>query len=114
MKAAVVRAFGEPLVIKERPDPEPRQANTGYGTDGGYSEKMLARADFAQPVPEGVSAFDAAPLTCAGVCTIQIPIFDTVLNGTSVIGSIVNTRQNLAVLRGAVRARIVFDLGTGR
>jgi propanol-preferring alcohol dehydrogenase len=23
MKAAVVRAFGEPLVIEERPDPEP-------------------------------------------------------------------------------------------
>ncbi len=23
MKAAVVRSFGEPLVIKERPDPEP-------------------------------------------------------------------------------------------
>jgi propanol-preferring alcohol dehydrogenase len=76
--------------------------------------------------------------------TIQVPIFDTVLNGTSVIGSIVGTRQDLAevfqlhaagrtkvicetrpldtvnesideVLRGEVKARIVFDLlGTGR
>ncbi|ODA70517.1 Alcohol dehydrogenase [Streptomyces sp. AVP053U2] len=74
--------------------------------------------------------------------TIQVPIFDTVLNGTSVIGSIVGTRQDLAevfqlhaadrtkviqetrpltavnesideVLRGHVKARIVFDLGTG-
>jgi len=72
-----------------------------------------------------------------------VPIFDTVLNGTSVIGSIVGTRQDLAevfqlhaagrtrviseirsldtvnesiddVLRGQVKARIVFDLGTGR
>ncbi|MFE3854330.1 zinc-dependent alcohol dehydrogenase [Streptomyces griseorubiginosus] len=335
MKAAVVRAFGEPLVIEERPDPEPgpgqvrirveasglchtdihaahgdwpvkpnppfvpghegvglveklgdgvthlsvgqrvavpwlgkacgrcehclsgwetlceRQVNTGYGCDGGYAEKMLAWADFAQPVPEGVSAVEAAPLTCAGVTTykalkvagvrpaqlvaisgigglghlavqyakiagatvaaidvtdeklelaaalgadlvidarkddvgkvleehggahaaialavdeeafaavnsglrrggklvmvalpargtIQVPIFDTVLNGTSVIGSIVGTRQDLAevfrlhatgrtkviydtrpltavneaiaeVLRGEVKARIVFD-----
>lgn len=340
MKAAVVRAFGEPLVIEERPDPEPgpgqvrirveasglchtdihaahgdwpvkpappfvpghegvglveelgdgvthlsvgqrvavpwlgkacgrcehclsgwetlceQQINTGYGCDGGYAEKMLAWADFAQPVPQGVTAVDAAPLTCAGVTTykalkvadvkptqlvaisgvgglghlavqyakiagatvaaidvtddklelaaelgaditidarkhdvgevlkryggahaaialavnedafaavnsglrrggklvmvalpahgtIQVPIFDTVLNGTSVIGSIVGTRQDLAevfqlhaagrtrvisetrplssvnasiddVLRGQIKARIVFDLGTGR
>ncbi|OIJ68678.1 zinc-dependent alcohol dehydrogenase [Streptomyces mangrovisoli] len=155
MKAAVVRAFGEPLVIEERPDPEPgpgqvrvrveasglchtdihaahgdwpvkpsppfvpghegvgivealgddvthleigqrvavpwlgyacgrcehcrsgwetlceQQVNTGYGCDGGHAEKMLARADFAQPVPDGVSAFDAAPLTCAGVTTYK-------------------------------------------
>ncbi|MGX1546841.1 zinc-dependent alcohol dehydrogenase [Streptomyces adustus] len=337
MKAAVVRAFGRPLVIEDRPDPVPgpgqvrvrveasglchtdihaahgdwpvkpsppfvpghegvglveelgvgvthlsvgqrvampwlgwacgrcehcrsgwetlceQQINTGYGCDGGYAEKMLAWADFAQPVPHGVSALDAAPLTCAGVTTykalkvagvrpaqlvaisgvgglghlavqyakiagatvaavdisdeklrlaaelgadlvidarkedvgavlkehggahaavalavnedsfaavnsglrrggklvmvalpahgtIQVPIFDTVLNGTSVIGSIVGTRQDLTevfelhaagrtkviyetrpldtvndsideVLRGEVKARIVFDLG---
>ena len=340
MKAAVVRAFGEPLVIEERPDPEPgpgqvrirveacglchtdihaahgdwpvkpsppfvpghegvglveelgdgvthlnvgqrvavpwlgkacgrcehclsgwetlceQQNNTGYGCDGGYAEKMLAWADFAQPVPQGVTAVAAAPLTCAGVTTykalkvadvkptqlvaisgvgglghlavqyakiagatvaaidvtdeklelaaelgadltidarkhdvgevlkryggahaaialavnedafaavnsglrrggklvmvalpahgtVQVPIFDTVLNGTSLIGSIVGTRQDLAevfqlhaagrtrvisetrplssvnasideVLRGQIKARIVFDLGTGR
>ncbi|CCK32505.1 Alcohol dehydrogenase [Streptomyces davaonensis JCM 4913] len=155
MKAAVVRAFGEPLVIEERPDPEPgpgqvrirveasglchtdihaahgdwpvkpnppfvpghegvglveqlgdgvthltvgqrvavpwlgracgrcehclsgwetlceQQINTGYGCDGGYAEKMLAWADFAQPVPQGVDPFDAAPLTCAGVTTYK-------------------------------------------
>ncbi|MGW6519614.1 zinc-dependent alcohol dehydrogenase [Streptomyces sp. NPDC054962] len=340
MKAAVVRAFGEPLVIEERPDPEPgpgqvrvrveasglchtdihaahgdwpvkpnppfvpghegvglvealgegathlalgqrvavpwlgracgrcehclsgwetlceQQINTGYGCDGGYAEKMLAWADFAQPVPDGISALEAAPLTCAGVTTykalkvadvrtaqlvaisgigglghlavqyakiagatvaaidvtdeklrlaaelgadividareenvgavlkrhggahaaialavndaafeavnsglrrggklvmvalpahgtVRVPIFDTVLNGTSVIGSIVGTRQDLAevfrlhaagrtkviyetrplasvnesideVLRGQVKARIVFDLGAQR
>ncbi|MER5604204.1 alcohol dehydrogenase catalytic domain-containing protein, partial [Streptomyces sp. NPDC002265] len=155
MKAAVVRAFGEPLVIEERPDPDPgpgqvrvrveasglchtdihaahgdwpvkpnppfvpghegvglvealgvgvthlavgqrvavpwlgkacgrcehclsgwetlceQQINTGYGCDGGHAEKMLAWADFAQPVPDGVSPFDAAPLTCAGVTTYK-------------------------------------------
>jgi propanol-preferring alcohol dehydrogenase len=229
-----------------------QQINTGYGCDGGYAEKMLAWADFAQPVPDGITAAEAAPLTCAGVTTykalkvadvrpsqlvaisgigglghlavqyakiagatvaaidvtddklrlaaelgadlvidartqdvaevlkqhggahaavalavdeaafaavnaglrrggklvmvalpahgtIQVPIFDTVLNGTSVIGSIVGTRQDLAevfqlhaagrtrviyetrplasvndsideVLRGEVKARIVFDL----
>ncbi|MCW2874338.1 zinc-dependent alcohol dehydrogenase, partial [Actinacidiphila oryziradicis] len=228
------------------------QVNTGYGCDGGYAEKMLAWADFAQPVPVGIDPLDAAPLTCAGVTTykalkvagvrpaqlvaisgvgglghlavqyakiagatvaaidvtdeklalaaelgadilidarkedpaevlkrhggahsaialavneaafgavnaglrrggklvmvalpahgtIQVPIFDTVLNGTSVIGSIVGTRQDLdevyqlhaagrtrviretrplesvnesieEVLRGQVKARIVFEL----
>jgi nucleotide-binding universal stress UspA family protein len=75
--------------------------------------------------------------------TVRVPIFDTVLNGTSVIGSIVGTRQDLTevfqlhaagqtqvicetrppasvnesideVLRGQVKARIVFDLDAGR
>jgi propanol-preferring alcohol dehydrogenase len=155
MKAAVVRAFGEPLVIEERPDPEPgpgqvlvrveasglchtdihaahgdwpvkptppfipghegvgivealgdgvthlavgqrvavpwlgwacgrcahclsgwetlceQQINTGYGCDGGYAEKMLASADFAALVPDGIDPRDAAPLTCAGVTTYK-------------------------------------------
>ena len=48
-----------------------QQINTGYGCDGGYAEKMLAWADFAQPVPEGISPRDAAPLTCAGVTTYK-------------------------------------------
>ncbi|MEU5218435.1 alcohol dehydrogenase AdhP [Streptomyces sp. NPDC020807] len=155
MKAAVVKALGEPLVIEERPDPVPgpgevrirveasglchtdihaahgdwpvkptppfvpghegvgvveelgkgvthlsvgqrvavpwlgwacgrcehcltgwetlceQQVNTGYGTDGAYAEKMLAYADFAQPVPDGVDPREAAPLTCAGVTTYK-------------------------------------------
>jgi len=32
--------------------------------------------------------------------TLRIPVFDTVLNGTSVIGSIVGTRADLAVVFG--------------
>ncbi|WP_338895183.1 alcohol dehydrogenase AdhP [Streptomyces sp. TG1A-60] len=155
MKAAVVRSFGQPLVIGERPDPEPgpgqvrirleasglchtdihaahgdwpvkptppfipghegvgivealgdgvnhlevgqrvavpwlgwacgrcehclsgwetlceQQQNTGYSVDGGYAEKMLAPADFAAVVPEGIDPRDAAPLTCAGVTTYK-------------------------------------------
>ncbi|MEU0990976.1 zinc-dependent alcohol dehydrogenase [Streptomyces sp. NPDC005953] len=48
-----------------------QQINTGYANDGGYAEKMLAWADFAQVVPEGISPRDAAPLTCAGVTTYK-------------------------------------------
>ncbi|GAA3046161.1 alcohol dehydrogenase AdhP [Streptomyces roseofulvus] len=47
------------------------QINTGYGTDGAYAEKMLAHADFALPVPDGVDPREAAPLTCAGVTTYK-------------------------------------------
>ncbi|MGW0752800.1 alcohol dehydrogenase catalytic domain-containing protein [Streptomyces sp. NPDC002587] len=48
-----------------------QQVNTGYGVDGGYAEKMLAHADFAQPVPDGIDPREAAPLTCAGVTTYK-------------------------------------------
>jgi propanol-preferring alcohol dehydrogenase len=46
-----------------------QQQNTGYSIDGGYAEYLVADAKFAAPVPEGISALDAAPLTCAGVTT---------------------------------------------
>jgi propanol-preferring alcohol dehydrogenase len=46
-----------------------QQYNNGYGVDGGYAEYMLADARFATPVPDGITALEAAPLTCAGVTT---------------------------------------------
>ena len=60
--------------------------------------------------------------------SVDVPILRTVLNATSVIGSIVGTRACLAavsdrshrdgsdveVSRGQVKARIVFDLDAGR
>jgi propanol-preferring alcohol dehydrogenase len=48
-----------------------RQQNTGYSVDGGFAEYFLADAAFAAPVPVGISPFDAAPLTCAGVTTYK-------------------------------------------
>jgi len=48
-----------------------RQQNTGYSVDGGFAEYFLADAAFAAPVPPGISPFDAAPLTCAGVTTYK-------------------------------------------
>ncbi|MFJ7300772.1 zinc-dependent alcohol dehydrogenase [Streptomyces sp. NPDC099088] len=181
MKAAVVRAFGEPLVIEERPEPEPgpgqvrvrleasglchtdihaargdwpvrpsppfvpghegvglvealgdgvtpltlgqrvampwlgracgrcehclsgwetlceEQINTGYGCDGGYAEKMLAQADFAQPVPDGIDPLDAAPLTCAGVTTYKALKVAAVRPGQLVAVSGVGGLGHLAV-----------------
>jgi alcohol dehydrogenase, propanol-preferring len=42
-------------------------AFTGYTVDGGYAEFAVARADFAIPLPTGLSDLEIAPLLCAGV-----------------------------------------------
>jgi propanol-preferring alcohol dehydrogenase len=47
------------------------QQNTGYSVDGCYAEYFLAEAAFAAKVPYGISPFEAAPLTCAGVTTYK-------------------------------------------
>jgi len=47
------------------------QQNSGYSVDGGYAEYAVAFAHGIVEVPVGVSAFDAAPLTCAGVTTYK-------------------------------------------
>jgi len=40
---------------------------TGYDTDGGYAEWMLAHEDFAFPIPARFSDEEAAPLLCGGI-----------------------------------------------
>jgi propanol-preferring alcohol dehydrogenase len=40
---------------------------TGWTVDGGYAERVVARADFVYPLPEDVSDTEAAPLLCAGI-----------------------------------------------
>jgi alcohol dehydrogenase, propanol-preferring len=47
------------------------QRNSGYSVDGALAEYALADASYAVPVPKGVSAFEAAPLACAGVTTYK-------------------------------------------
>jgi alcohol dehydrogenase, propanol-preferring len=48
-----------------------QQQNTGYSIDGSFAEYAVADANYAVPVPDGVTAHDAAPLTCAGVTTYK-------------------------------------------
>lgn len=43
----------------------------GYTMDGGYAEYAVAYASHVVPVPDEVSSFDAAPITCAGVTTYK-------------------------------------------
>jgi propanol-preferring alcohol dehydrogenase len=47
------------------------QLNSGYSVDGAYAEFAAAYANGIVEVPAGVSAMDAAPLTCAGVTTYK-------------------------------------------
>jgi len=47
------------------------QLNSGYSVNGGYAEYAVAFERGVVEVPARVSAFDAAPLTCAGVTTYK-------------------------------------------
>jgi propanol-preferring alcohol dehydrogenase len=40
---------------------------TGWDRDGGFAERMVARAEVVHPLPVGPSDADLAPLLCAGV-----------------------------------------------
>jgi propanol-preferring alcohol dehydrogenase len=40
---------------------------TGWDRDGGYAERLVARADFALHLPDGFGDLAAAPLLCGGV-----------------------------------------------
>ncbi|MBO0845728.1 MAG: alcohol dehydrogenase AdhP [Nocardioides sp.] len=48
-----------------------QQHNSGYSIDGSFAEYAVADATYVVPVPDAVSSFDAAPLTCAGVTTYK-------------------------------------------
>jgi alcohol dehydrogenase, propanol-preferring len=47
------------------------QQNSGYSVDGAWAEYALADDRYVVTVPDEVSSFDAAPLTCAGVTTFK-------------------------------------------
>lgn len=40
---------------------------TGFHVDGGYAERILARADYALKIPAGMEDAAVAPLLCAGI-----------------------------------------------
>lgn len=83
-----------------------KQYNTGYAVDGSYAEYVIADARFAVPVPESVSAMDAAPLTCAGVTTYAAVKAAHVIPGERVvvfgIGGLGHLAVQYARLVGAV------------
>jgi propanol-preferring alcohol dehydrogenase len=48
-----------------------KQQNSGYSVDGSYAEYAVADDKYVVSVPDGITPFDAAPLTCAGVTTYK-------------------------------------------
>jgi len=48
-----------------------KQRNSGFSLDGTYAEYAVADDRYVVSVPDGVTSFDAAPLTCAGLTTFK-------------------------------------------
>jgi propanol-preferring alcohol dehydrogenase len=57
---------------------------TGLTRDGGYAEYTVARTSALVPIPDELSAVDAAPLMCAGVTT-----FDALRHSVARMGDVV-------------------------
>ena len=47
------------------------QQNSGYSVNGAWAEYAVADDRYVVTVPDNVTSFDAAPLTCAGVTTFK-------------------------------------------
>jgi D-arabinose 1-dehydrogenase-like Zn-dependent alcohol dehydrogenase len=48
-----------------------RQPLSGIHSDGGYAERMIAKANALAAIPDELSPVDAAPLLCAGLTTFN-------------------------------------------
>ncbi len=48
-----------------------RSQFTGWHRDGGFAERLVARADFVHRLPDGVDAGAAAPLLCGGAIGLR-------------------------------------------
>jgi D-arabinose 1-dehydrogenase-like Zn-dependent alcohol dehydrogenase len=106
MKAAVVHTFGEPLHIEDLPIPEPGPGQIVVKVDtSGLCHTDIHAAHGDWPVKPSLppKAFEQAfgslrrngRLVFVGLPAenkISLPIFETVLNGITVTGSIVGTR----------------------
>ncbi len=48
-----------------------KQEDSGYSIDGAFADYAVANAKYVVPVPAGLSSFEAAPLSCAGLTTYK-------------------------------------------
>jgi propanol-preferring alcohol dehydrogenase len=110
-KLALARELGADIVIDARADDPAAVLQSHGGADVAVGlavdDKSFATA-YAGLRRGGRLVLVALP--AAG--TLSIPVFDTVLNGTSVIGSIVGTRADLAevfALHAAGRTRVSYE-----
>ncbi|HEX7658044.1 MAG TPA: alcohol dehydrogenase AdhP [Pseudonocardiaceae bacterium] len=82
------------------------QENSGYSVDGAWAEYAVADDRYVVTVPEAVSSFDAAPLTCAGVTTFKAIKVSNLQPGERAavfgIGGLGHLALQYAHLRGAI------------
>lgn len=60
---------------------DPSFVATGRDVNGGYAEYMVADARYAYPIPDFLSAAEAAPLLCAGAVGFRALMRAGILNG---------------------------------
>lgn len=113
MKAAVVGSFSEPPAVEEEavPSPAGHQVLVRMETSGlCHTDIRAARGDRpvrpSRPSSLAMKALapptercDGAARSCCGApggWQLDIPVFDAVLIGAEIIGSIVGTREDLA------------------
>lgn len=48
-----------------------QQQDSGYSIDGAFADYAVASAEYVVAVPDAITSFDAAPLTCAGLTTYK-------------------------------------------
>ncbi|MBP6899586.1 MAG: zinc-dependent alcohol dehydrogenase [Burkholderiaceae bacterium] len=78
---------------------------TGLRVNGGYAQYMVAKADFAIPVPDALDDAEAAPLFCAGVTSYRAVTHAGVQTGQRVavvgVGGLGHLALQIARARGA-------------
>ena len=102
----------------------PQARFTGFHTDGGFAEAVLAEAAYAFPMPIGISDEQAAPLLCAGIIGYRSLRKAEVSPGETVglVGFGASAHLAIQVARawnctvyvfsrGALRRKLALDLG---
>jgi propanol-preferring alcohol dehydrogenase len=78
---------------------------TGYTSDGGYAEYMVAPEAFVYSLPEGFTDLQAAPLLCAGIIGFRCLRLAGVVKGTRLglygFGAAAHVAIQVAIHRGA-------------
>jgi propanol-preferring alcohol dehydrogenase len=90
-----------------------KQQITGVTVDGGYAEYLLAPASHSTPIPDGLSAIDAAPLLCAGLTVYKAMKSGDIRPGQRVavfgVGGLGHIAVQLAKVKGAEVIAVDLD-----
>jgi propanol-preferring alcohol dehydrogenase len=86
------------------------QVNTGFSTNGGHAEYLVAPADFVASIPEELDPFSAAPVLCAGLTAYKALKESDTLPGQWVAVSGIGGLGHLAVQYARAMGRRVIAI----